>query len=46
VAARSLKPATNAGRQRRLVVVDPVSVLNRAAAAAAGLEYVLSGAPS
>jgi UDPglucose 6-dehydrogenase len=43
---RSLEPAAIAGRLRGRVVVDPFSVLNRAAAAAAGLEHVVLGARS
>ena len=43
---RALKPDAIAGRLRGRVVVDPFSVLDRAAAAAAGLEHVVLGAPS
>ncbi len=43
---RALEPAAIAGRLRGRVVVDPFSVLDRAAAAAAGLEHVVLGAPS
>jgi UDPglucose 6-dehydrogenase len=43
---RSLEPAAIAGRLRGRVVVDPFSVLDRAAATAAGLEHVVLGAPS
>jgi UDPglucose 6-dehydrogenase len=43
---RALAPAAIAGRLRGRVVVDPFSVLDRAAAAAAGLEHVVLGAPS
>jgi UDPglucose 6-dehydrogenase len=42
---RALAPAAIAGRLRGRVVVDPFSVLDRAAAAAAGLEHVVLGAP-
>jgi UDPglucose 6-dehydrogenase len=41
---RALKPAHIAGRLRGRVVVDPFSMLDRAAAAAAGLEHVVLGA--
>jgi UDPglucose 6-dehydrogenase len=43
---RALAPAAIAGRLRGRVVIDPFSVLDRAAAAAAGLEHVVLGAPS
>jgi UDPglucose 6-dehydrogenase len=43
---RALAPGAIAGRLRGRVVVDPFSVLDRAAAAAAGLEHVVLGAPS
>jgi UDPglucose 6-dehydrogenase len=42
---RALKPGDVAGRLRGRVVVDPFSMLDRAAAAAAGLEHVVLGAP-
>jgi UDPglucose 6-dehydrogenase len=41
---RALEPRAIAGRLRGRVVVDPFSVLDRAAAAAAGLEHVVLGA--
>ena len=41
---RALKPADIAGRLRGRVVVDPFSMLDRAAAAAAGLEHLVLGA--
>jgi UDPglucose 6-dehydrogenase len=43
---RALEPRAIAGRLRGRVVVDPFSVLDRAAAAAAGLEHVVLGAAS
>jgi UDPglucose 6-dehydrogenase len=43
---RALGPADIAGRLGGRVVVDPFSMLDRAAAAAAGLEHVVLGAPS
>jgi UDPglucose 6-dehydrogenase len=43
---RALEPAGIAGRLRGRVVVDPFSMLDRAAAAAAGLEHLVLGAPS
>ena len=42
---RELEPAALAGRLRGRIVVDPFSMLDRAAAAAAGLEHVVLGAP-
>jgi UDPglucose 6-dehydrogenase len=42
---RALVPADIAARLRGRVVIDPFSVLDRAAAAAAGLEHVVLGAP-
>jgi UDPglucose 6-dehydrogenase len=42
---RALAAADLAGRLRGRVVVDPFSVLDRAAAAAAGLDHVVLGAP-
>jgi len=42
---RALAPAEIARRLRGRVVVDPFSVLDRAAAAAAGLDHVVLGAP-
>jgi UDPglucose 6-dehydrogenase len=42
---RTLAPADIAGRLRGRVVIDPFSVLDRAAAAAAGLDHVVLGAP-
>lgn len=42
---RALTPTDMIGRLRGRVVVDPFSVLDRAAAAAAGLEHVVLGAP-
>jgi UDPglucose 6-dehydrogenase len=42
---RALAPADLARRLRGRVVVDPFSVLDRAAAAAAGLDHVVLGAP-
>ena len=42
---RALKPADVAGRLRGCVVVDPFSMIDRAAAAAAGLDHVALGAP-
>src|SRR5262245_10934984 len=41
---RALSPAEVAGRMRGRVVVDPFSMLDRAAAAAAGLEHLVLGA--
>jgi UDPglucose 6-dehydrogenase len=41
---RALAPADIAGRLRGRVVVDPFSMLDRAAAAAAGLEHLVLGA--
>jgi len=41
---RALEPRAIAGRLRGRVVVDPFSVLDRAAASAAGLEHVVLGA--
>jgi UDPglucose 6-dehydrogenase len=43
---RKLDAAALAGRLRGRIVVDPFSMLDRAAAAAAGLEHVVLGAPS
>jgi UDPglucose 6-dehydrogenase len=43
---RALKPADVAGRLRGRVVVDPFSMLDRAAVAATGLEHVVLGAPA
>jgi UDPglucose 6-dehydrogenase len=43
---RALAPADIARRLRGRVVVDPFSMLDRAAAAAAGLEHIVLGAPS
>jgi UDPglucose 6-dehydrogenase len=43
---RALAPADIARRLRGRVVVDPFSMLDRAAATAAGLEHVALGAPS
>jgi UDPglucose 6-dehydrogenase len=42
---RTLEPADIGGCLRGRIVVDPFSVLDRAAAAAAGLEHVVLGAP-
>lgn len=42
---RSLKPNDIAARLRGRVVIDPFSMLDRAAAVAAGLEHVVLGAP-
>jgi UDPglucose 6-dehydrogenase len=42
---RALTPTDMIGRLRGRVVVDPFSVLDRAAAAAVGLEHVVLGAP-
>ena len=42
---RALAPEELAGRLRGRVVVDPFSMLDRAATAAAGLEHVVLGAP-
>ena len=42
---RALDPADIARRLRGRVVVDPFSMLDRAAAAAAGLDHVVLGAP-
>jgi UDPglucose 6-dehydrogenase len=42
---RKLEPAAVAGRLRRRIVIDPFSMLDRAAAVAAGLEHVVLGAP-
>ena len=42
---RALKPVDIAARLRGRVVVDPFSMLDRAATAAAGLEHVVLGAP-
>jgi UDPglucose 6-dehydrogenase len=42
---RALHPTEIARRLRGRVVIDPFSVLDRAAAAAAGLEHVVLGAP-
>ena len=42
---RALRPADIAARLRGRVVVDPYSVLDRAATAAASLEHVVLGAP-
>jgi UDPglucose 6-dehydrogenase len=42
---RSLKPSDIAARLRGRVVVDPFSMLDRAAAIAAGLEHIVLGAP-
>lgn len=42
---RSLKPSDIAARLRGRVVVDPFSMLDRAAAVAAGLEHIVLGAP-
>jgi UDPglucose 6-dehydrogenase len=42
---RSLKPSDIVARLRGRVVVDPFSILDRAAAVAAGLEHVVLGAP-
>jgi UDPglucose 6-dehydrogenase len=42
---RALKPADIAGRMRGHVVIDPFAMLDRAAAAAVGLEHVVLGAP-
>ncbi|MGA7488242.1 MAG: UDP binding domain-containing protein, partial [Xanthobacteraceae bacterium] len=42
---RDIEPAAAARRLRGRVVVDPFSMLDRAAAAGAGLEHVLLGAP-
>ena len=42
---RTLKPADLARRMRGRVVIDPFAMLDRAAAAAAGLEHVVLGAP-
>jgi UDPglucose 6-dehydrogenase len=41
---RALEPADIAGRLRGRVVVDPFSMLDRAAASAAGLEHLVLGA--
>jgi UDPglucose 6-dehydrogenase len=43
---RALRPAELVARLRGRVVIDPSSVLDRAAAAAAGLEHVVLGAPA
>jgi UDPglucose 6-dehydrogenase len=43
---RALRPVDIAGRLRGRVVVDPFSMLDRAAAAAAGLDHVVLGARS
>jgi len=43
---RSLRPSELRGRMRGRVVIDPGSVLDRAAATGAGLEHVVLGAPS
>jgi UDPglucose 6-dehydrogenase len=43
---RALKPADVVGRLRGRVVVDPFSMLDRAAVAATGLEHVVLGAPA
>jgi UDPglucose 6-dehydrogenase len=42
---RKLEPTAVAGRLRRRIVIDPFSMLDRAAAVAAGLEHVVLGAP-
>ena len=42
---RAIEPADISSRLRGRVVVDPFSVLDRAAAAAGGLEHVVLGAP-
>jgi UDPglucose 6-dehydrogenase len=42
---RSLKPGDIAARLRGRVVIDPFSMLDRAAAIGAGLEHVVLGAP-
>jgi UDPglucose 6-dehydrogenase len=42
---RELEPAAVASRLRGRIVVDPFSMLDRAAAASAGLEHVVLGAP-
>lgn len=42
---RALKPGDIAARLRGRVVIDPFSMLDRAAAVAAGLEHVVLGAP-
>jgi UDPglucose 6-dehydrogenase len=42
---RTLKPADLARRMRGRVVIDPFAMLDRAAAAAAGLDHVVLGAP-
>ena len=42
---RKLEPAAVAGRLRGRIVIDPFSMLDRAAAGAAGLEHVVLGAP-
>jgi UDPglucose 6-dehydrogenase len=42
---RTLEPADLARRMRGRVVIDPFAMLDRAAAAAAGLEHVVLGAP-
>ena len=42
---RALKPGDIAARLRGCVVIDPFSMLDRAATAAAGLEHVVLGAP-
>jgi len=42
---RTLRPADLARRMRGRVVIDPYAMLDRAAAAAAGLEHVVLGAP-
>jgi UDPglucose 6-dehydrogenase len=43
---RALKPADIAGRLRGRVVVDPFSMLDRGAAATAGLDHLVLGAPT
>jgi UDPglucose 6-dehydrogenase len=42
---RLLRPAELGERMRGRVIIDPASVLDRAAAAGAGLEHVVLGAP-
>jgi UDPglucose 6-dehydrogenase len=42
---RKLEPVAVARRLRRRIVIDPFSMLDRAAAVAAGLEHVVLGAP-
>ena len=42
---RALRPSELVARLRGRVVIDPASVLDRAAAAAAGLQHVVLGAP-